>query len=82
VTKAVDPEKLDEEALEMGRSLAGSATVAMHCAKKCIIEGEDLSLEEGLTMERDCISKLFDTEDMVEGILSFILGKQPEYKGK
>jgi enoyl-CoA hydratase len=82
VTKAVDPEKLDEEALEMGRSLAGSATVAMHCAKKCIIEGEDLSLEEGLTMERDCISKLFDTEDMVEGILSFILGKQTEYKGK
>jgi hypothetical protein len=33
-------------------------------------------------MERECISTLFDTDDMLEGILSFILGKQPEYKGK
>jgi enoyl-CoA hydratase/carnithine racemase len=82
VTKAVDPEKLDQEVLQIGRELAGSATVAMHCAKKCIIEGEDVPLEEGLAKERDCISMLFDTEDMLEGILSFILGKQPEYKGK
>ena len=82
VTKAVDPEKLDEEAMEMGRELASGATVAMHCAKKCIIEGEDLPLEEGLTLERDCISKLLETDDMLEGILSFIQGKQPEYKGK
>ena len=38
--------------------------------------------EEGLTLERDCISKLLETDDMLEGILSFIQGKQPEYKGK
>jgi len=82
VTKAVDPEKLDEEAMEMGRSLAQGATVAMSCAKKCIIEGEDLPLEEGLALERDCISRLLETDDMLEGILSFIQGKQPEYKGK
>jgi enoyl-CoA hydratase/carnithine racemase len=68
--------------MEMGRSLARGATVAMHCAKKCIREGEDLPLEEGLAMERDCISRLLETDDMLEGILSFIQGKQPEYQGK
>jgi enoyl-CoA hydratase/carnithine racemase len=82
VTEAVDPEKLDETAMEMGRELASGATVAMRCAKKCIIENEDLPLEDGLAMERECISILFETDDMLEGILSFILGKQPEFKGK
>jgi|GEM_PF-13914 fatty-acyl-CoA synthase len=82
VTMAVDPDILEQEALSMAEVLARRATVAMACAKKCIIEGEDLPIDRGLILETEAISMLTGTHDMLEGIMAFTQGRDPLYAGK
>lgn len=82
VTRAVDEDRLDEEALELGRSLARGATQAMALAKKILVGNRELSLEEGLSLERQYISALMDTNDMLEGVMAFMQGREPAYTGR
>ena len=82
VTKAVDADRLEEEARELGRVLARGATVAKGCAKKCVIKSQELSLEEGLALERECMARLTETKDMLEGIMAFTQGREPNYLGE
>jgi len=81
VTMAVDPGILEQEALSMGRVLARGATVAMGCAKKCIIESQDIPMEKGLDLETEAIALLTKTHDMLEGIMAFTQGREPHYAG-
>ena len=81
IYRAVDPEVLEEEGEKMALDLAQRATVSIGKAKQCIYKGEDLPLEEALRMEREFLRELLDTEDIVEGVLSFTTGKKPEFKG-
>ena len=82
ITMVVDPDQLEDEAMAMGRALARGATKAMGCAKRCIIESSDLPLREGLAMETASISRLASSEDMLEGLMAFTLGREPHYSGK
>lgn len=82
ITRAVDPDMLEEEVMELGKTLAKGATVAKGFAKRCIIDSQDVTLEEGLAMERECLSRLTETKDMLEGIMAFIQGREPDYHGK
>jgi enoyl-CoA hydratase/carnithine racemase len=82
VTMAVDPDILEQEALSMGMALAKGATVAMGCAKRCIIEGQDIPIDSGLSMETESIDMLTHTQDMLEGLMAFTLGREPHYAGK
>jgi len=82
VTMAVDPDMLEEEAIAMGKALAQGATVAMGCAKRCIIESFDMTLDKGLALETESISRLTTTQDMLEGIMAFTQGREPHYAGK
>jgi enoyl-CoA hydratase/3-hydroxyacyl-CoA dehydrogenase len=81
INKAVDPEDLEEEGVSLASDLASRATMSIAKAKECIYRGEDMNLEDGLELERKCIAELMHTDDMVEGISSFIVGKKPEFKG-
>jgi enoyl-CoA hydratase/carnithine racemase len=82
VTEAVEPERLEEEAESMGKTLARGATLAMGCAKKCVMESFDLSLDEGLALEAESISRLLSSQDILEGLIAFSLGRAPHYAGK
>jgi len=82
VTMAVDPDILEREALAMGQALAKGPTVAMGAAKRCVIEGQDIPIDTGLSMETDSIDMLTHTHDMLEGIMAFTLGREPHYAGK
>jgi 3-oxocholest-4-en-26-oate---CoA ligase len=82
VTMAVDPDQLEPEAIAMGKALAHGATVAMGCAKRCVIESLDVSLDKGLALESESIGRLISTEDMLEGFLAFTTGRDPHYAGK
>ena len=81
-TEAVEPELLEEAAGSMGRTLAGGATLAMGCAKRCVIEGSYLPLDEGLDLETESISRLQESDDILEGLIAFSLGRTPKYRGK
>ncbi|OFW59799.1 MAG: hypothetical protein A2W01_07585 [Candidatus Solincola sediminis] len=82
VTTAVDPDQLEQEAMALGKGLAHGATLAMGCAKQCIIESANVSLDEGLALETESVSKLQGSHDVLEGLLAFSTGRKPDYWGK
>ncbi len=81
ITKAVEADRLEEEGKDFAADLASRATLSIAKAKECVLGGEDLQMENGLALERDAIVELMHSGDMVEGILSFVLGKKPEFQG-
>jgi enoyl-CoA hydratase len=82
VTMAVDADRLDDEAVAMGTALARGATVALGCAKRCVIESSETTLAEGLELETASITHLIETRDMLEGLIAFTTGREPNYSGK
>lgn len=82
INKAVDPEELEKETTELGRSLAKGATIAMGCAKRSILTGENHGLEKGLEAERESILKLAETSDLAEGLMAFNARTEPDFEGR
>ncbi len=82
ITMAVDPDQLEQEGTALGKGLAHRATLAMGCAKQCVIESSNVSLDEGLALETESVSKLQGSHDVLEGLIAFSTGRKPNYSGK
>jgi len=82
VNKVFDQEKLDEEALNYAKHLASGATRAMSIIKNCVNRGLEMEISEGLKMESNAFEDLSKTEDLFEGVKSFIERKKPNFSGK
>ncbi len=82
VNKAVELEDLDAEAEKLAAELATKATLAIAAVKRCVYGSEDLPIAEGLALENQCLAEMMLTDDMVEGISSFMMGKPPEFSGR
>ncbi len=77
-----DNEPVLEAAMEMALKIAGKGPVAINNAKIAINEGLDLTLYEGLELEAELFSELFDTQDQKEGMNAFMEKRKPEFKGE
>ncbi len=82
VNQAVEPEELDAVCDALAAELAAKATRAIDAVKRCVRGSEDLPMAEGLALENRCLAEMMLTDDMVEGISSFMMGKAPEYRGR
>ncbi len=71
-TRAVPPERVLPESLQMARTLAAGATAALAAAKRSIDDGLDLALSAGLELESRKFAELFATEDQKIGMTSFV----------
>jgi len=70
------------EALNLAKQLAKGAGIAMACTKKLVNEGLELKLEEALEMEMQQVEKIFETEDLREGLDAFINKRSPVFKNR
>ena len=82
VSKVVPKDKLMDEARALGRKLAAKPKVGLALIKKCIDSGLNMDLGSGLTMEMDCFSIAFTSEDGREGVSAFAEKRKPVYRGK
>jgi len=82
VNKVVPREKLMEEAMKMAKKLASKPKAALALIKRCVDNGLNMDLASGLTLEMDCFSIAFTSEDGREGINAFVEKRKPNYKGK
>jgi enoyl-CoA hydratase len=82
VSRVVPARKVLEAALEMGREMAGKATLALKYCKEAVYKGLGMTLDQGLRLEGDLYFLLHSTEDRVEGITAFKEKRKPRFKGK
>ncbi len=61
---------------------ANSAPVAASLAKTLINKGAELPIEAGFNMESMAAGIVFNTDDLKEGLSSFMQKRKPEFKGK
>ena len=82
VSRVVPAKEALEAALEMGREMAGKATLALKYCKEAVYKGLDMTLSQGLQFEGDLYFLLHTTEDRTEGITAFKEKRKPRFKGK
>lgn len=56
--------------------------LSINSARRAVLEGSELSLEEGLALETELFAALFATEDAKEGIAAFLEKREPNFKGR
>ncbi|MGR3310369.1 MAG: enoyl-CoA hydratase-related protein [Candidatus Brocadiales bacterium] len=69
-------------ATAIGEKIAAKSLPVISLALKAINEGLERPLREGLTLESNLFSKVFETEDVREGLSAFIEKRQPGFKDK
>jgi enoyl-CoA hydratase len=69
-------------AMELARTLAGKAPVALRYAKEAVVKGLELPLAEGLRLEGDLSTLLRTTEDRLEGARAFLEKRRPRWQGQ
>lgn len=71
-----------EEATKALKAISSNSSFAVSIAKKVMNEGIDLTIHEGLQLEKRQFSAIFSSEDMREGTSAFIEKRTPQFKGK
>ena len=82
LTKVVEPEELMRQALELARTLAERAPLAVRAAKRLIDDGAEAALPTAWTLEQQVLSGLYATADAREGIQAFIDKRDPTFTGR
>lgn len=73
---------LKQAADKLVQHLANGPTLAYAKAKHLLWSGQDRDFDGQLEAEKDAFANSTMTEDFVEGVMSFITKKKPEFKGK
>ena len=67
-------------AQQTGHTIAQRAGVALRYIQQAVDRGLNTTLEEGLQIEADLFAKVFQTEDVREGVDAFINKREPRFR--
>ena len=81
VNRVVPQTEVMAEALRLAKTISASGPVAARYAKEAVLNGMDLSLNQGLSLEADLNVILHSTKDRAEGIRSFLDRRPPRFIG-
>ena len=62
--------------------LAAGPPLALAAIKRCVHEGGELPLEQGLALERELIEQLFRSKDATEGLTAFVEKRDAGVRGR
>lgn len=82
VNRVFPAEQLMEETKKFAQRLAGLPPFALRMAKYAINYGYDLALENANSLELQCFSQCWSTEDLKEGVGAFLEKRKPSFTGK
>ena len=82
ITKVVPNEAYLTEAKTLAREIAAKPPIAVQLGKDAVLRAFDLTIEQGLDVERRNFALLFATEDMREGMAAFIEKRPAQFKGR
>ena len=73
---------VDEAAArEYAERLAVGPQLAIAAIKRCVHEGGQLPLDDGLALEAELVEQLFRSQDANEGLTAFVEKRNPEFVG-
>jgi enoyl-CoA hydratase/carnithine racemase len=81
---AADQATFVAEVLEYARTFCApsKASLAVGAIKRSVQTGSELTLESGLTLERELQARLFASEDAREGIAAFVEKRKAAFEGR
>jgi enoyl-CoA hydratase/carnithine racemase len=82
VNKLFPGESVLDEAKAYALKLAKGAPKALAYIKRCVYEGMEQPLSDGLLLEGKLIGELFYTEDAQEGLTAFVEKRKAQFKGR
>ena len=82
VNEVFPQEQLAEKAMELAREIAKNGSVCVGYAKSAIVNGLNMSKEDGFRYESSLFGVLCDTEDKKEGMGAFIEKRKAQFQGK
>jgi enoyl-CoA hydratase/carnithine racemase len=82
ITRAVPPEKFDEEVNQVLNSLAAKSPIGMKIGKEAFYAMADMPFEEAVDFLSGKIAEVAVTEDAREGITAFIEKRKPQFRGR
>jgi enoyl-CoA hydratase len=65
----------------LAREISNLAPLAIRACLEAVTLGTELPIAEGLALEAQVFSRLFDTHDMREGTQAFLEKRRPVFKG-
>ncbi len=82
VNRVVPLARLMSSARRLAEEICENAPLAVMAAKEAALTGLELSLAEGLAAEAKVLNRVIRTEDVNEGIMSFLEKRKPDWKGR
>jgi enoyl-CoA hydratase len=82
VSRVVPADRLLEEALAVGATIAAFSPASVRLAKEAINRAWEAPLSEGMLFERRLFHALFATRDQKEGMAAFLERRPPSFTGR
>lgn len=82
VNRVVEPEELMDQAMEMARTIAAKAPLAVRFSKEAINRGVQTDIDSAIAIENGVFGMCFSTSDQKEGMEAFLEKRHPSFKGK
>ncbi|GAX11592.1 enoyl-CoA hydratase [Fistulifera solaris] len=82
VAKIFPADDLVDEAVKVAHTIAGKGRMSVMMAKEAVNASQEISLQEGLRLERRFFQSLFATHDQKEGMKAFLEKRTPAFTNK
>ena len=82
VSRVVPADQLMPTVEEVAGKVLECGPLAIRAIKQAVLQGRQMTLEEGLKLEAQLSEAVFRTEDAREGPTAFTQKRKPEYKGR
>jgi enoyl-CoA hydratase/carnithine racemase len=82
ISRVVPADELAATAEEIAEKIAECGPLAVRYIKQAVIQGREMSFEDGLALETKLAGAVFRSEDAREGPTAFAQKRKPNYKGK
>jgi enoyl-CoA hydratase/carnithine racemase len=76
-----DSDDAEARVREYAERLAGGPALAIAAIKRCVHEGVQKTLDDGLVLEAELMEQLFRSKDADEGLHAFVEKRTPEFVG-
>jgi enoyl-CoA hydratase/carnithine racemase len=81
VAHVYDADSAEGSVREYAERLATGPALAIAAIKRCVHEGAQKTLDEGLALEAELMESLFRSKDADEGLHAFVEKRKPEFVG-